>query len=198
MKDDKKPIFFHNRTPVIPQKEEKFQQPTSIRKPLSDEKLKSLIDKHKSTRYRYIRKLNLKQTLLTHLAYNQNFEESMKYNLFESTREEPIDIMLIDTSYSMKRHSKSLLDKIEQLSIDLVLYHDCDIFEYQSKKQDFPPFSGGTSLYRPIKRLEQINEPMTIYHLTDEECSPHDRMKTEELVRKMIVSGKGYYRVDIN
>lgn len=197
MKDDKKPIFFHNRTPVIPQIEEEFPQPSSIRKPLSNERLKALIDKHKNTRYRYIKKLNLKQTLLTHLAYKQNFEESMKFNFFESSRKIPIDIMLIDTSYSMERYSKALFDKMAQLRCDLVLFHDCDIFEYQTNKQDIPPFSGGTSLYRPIKRIEQINEPMTIYHLTDEECSPHDRMKTEELVRKMMASGKGYNRINI-
>ncbi|WP_054753731.1 hypothetical protein [Piscibacillus salipiscarius] len=64
------PTFFHKRPPIITQKVQK-QAKTKSRIPISDEQLKRLLLQHKPSNYIHTQKINIKRTLLTHLAYQK-------------------------------------------------------------------------------------------------------------------------------
>ncbi|GEL76945.1 hypothetical protein [Tenuibacillus multivorans] len=189
------PKFFHGRKPKIERNNHETEvlahHIKSPKSPLNERILWSIF-RELSTKEPNLpyKKLNLKQSLLKHVSYGLNFEESLTYRELDIFPQKPfIKVLLIDSSFSMKAALDDILNIIEKSTYHIMFYHDVDLHDYSFKKPSKIKFIGGTSHAKPLKRIHQVSEDLgvvlQIEHISDAEISNRDQLETYQIIKKI-------------
>ncbi|WP_091775670.1 hypothetical protein [Piscibacillus halophilus] len=179
------PTFFHKREPFMRKANENDFFGSGQRPPLDDSVLIKLFNQHSKSIQFIQSKLNVKRTLLNHLAYQKNLEESLVYNRYDIEKKVRTRVLLIDASYSMRQHKEKIQALLKNERYDIILYHDRDIFRYEIDTFTIPNFKGGTSYTKPLSRLMDIKVPLTIQHVTDGEIALYDEAKARTILKQL-------------
>ncbi|TFB13170.1 hypothetical protein E3U55_16595 [Filobacillus milosensis] len=185
--DGSLPIFYHGRHPQLIRAKNKVKNKSvnSPRTPITQETLTALFNsvqpRQKSV---IIKKLNLNKTLTNHIGHQKNLADSLVYNHIEQPEyNHEINVLLIDASFSMSKSLSKALKIAENISSDIILYHDINLFHFSYKRESVECL-GGTNYYLPLRRLSDLNKKFKVIHLTDGDTTINDKFKSTQLINQ--------------
>lgn len=192
--DEHYPTFYHKRKAHFIQNHhfEKLTRNT-VTDLIDIEKIIKYIEKvNINTIHQQIFKgIDLNKTLLNYVWRKVNIEEAIIMKKREINKDSEINLLLVDTSYSMLKHwDDQLQEYIEnQSKKTVILFHHEGIYMYADFKNfSNPTFSGRTSYYYSLKTIcsivQKLNRPCTIEHISDGEISNLELNKTLQLLNE--------------